>query len=126
MKLLKALFTRAAVWFTVLSLATLLFGLLFLPDQEHVSSLSFLLFFPFSLAASGAGLLWTRGKLSAVPRYFLHYLIFLAAFLLFILLPSGSVSSVPFLIVAWLLFTVLWWISRGAVHILIARREREK
>jgi hypothetical protein len=88
-----------------------------LPEEDHVTALSFLLFLPFSLCAALAGMLWESG-MRAVWKYLSHYAIFLAAFLLFILLPSGASLSVPFVIITLLLFSVLWWASRGVVHIL--------
>lgn len=121
MTFFKSWLHRTTVWFTVLSVATLLFGLLFLPEQDHVTALSFLLFFPFSLAASAAGLLFRAKGLSAVWRYLLHYLIFLSALLIFVLLPSGALASPSFAAVSILLFTISWWISRGVVHILAAK-----
>ena len=115
---LKNWLVRTAVWFTVISVATLLFGLMFLPEEDHVTTLSFLLFFPFSLCASAAGMLWRTKKLRTVLKYLAHYAIFLVATALFIFLPSGINLSVPFVIILVILFTVLWWISRGIVHIL--------
>ncbi len=118
--------SRATVWFTVLALVTLLFGLLFLPEQDHVNAISFLFLFPFSLCASAAGLLWKQKTLAAVWRFLLHYLILLASLFLFVILPAGVNLSVPFWIFMLLLFTVLWWISRGVVHILETKLSGEK
>lgn len=125
MQLLKSWLNRASVWFTALALATLLFGLLFLPEQSQVSPRSFLLLFPFSLSASAAGLFWKRTSLPAVPKFLLHYIILLASSFLFIILPSGVPLSAPFLIVTAILFTVFWWISRGLVH-LLANKSAQK
>ena len=124
MTLVKTWLHRGTVWFTVLSISTLLFGLLFLPEQDHVTALSFLLLFPFSLAASAAGLLFRSKSLRAVWRYLLHYLILLASLLVFVLLPSGALSSSSFVIVLLLLFTVAWWISRGVLHILTTKMRK--
>ena len=118
---LKNWLLRASVWFTVVSLTVLLFGALFLPDQEQVSVYAFLFFFPFSLCMSAAGMLQKVRSIPTGWRLLLHYVITLASAILFLLLPAGSNASVPFWIFFVLLFTVLWWISRGVVHILHVR-----
>lgn len=126
MKPLKELFTRTSAWFTAISLATLIFGLLFLPEKDHVTALSFLLLFPFSICAAGAGLIWKNKKIPTVWRFLLHYVILLAALILFILLPAEATFSAPTWILLLLLFTILWWISRGLVHILKTKLSGEK
>ena len=126
MKLLKTLLTRAAVWFTVISLITLIFGLLFLPDEDHVTALSFLMFFPFGVCAAAAGMIFGDSRIPTVWRYLSHYAIFLVSLILFVILPAGVSLSAPFWVVTAILFTVLWWISRGLVHILKARLSGEK
>lgn len=126
MKLLKTLLTRAAVWFTVVSLITLIFGLLFLPEEDHVTAFSFLMFFPLSVCAAAAGMIFGDGRIPAVWRYLSHYVIFLVSLVLFVILPANVSLTAPFWIVTALLFTVLWWLSRGLVHILKARLSGEK
>ncbi len=115
----------AAVWFTATSLSMLLVGIIFLPSMDYISSLSYLLFFPFALCMSAAGMLRGSKRLSLALRNLLHYAITLAAAVLFLFLPSGVSLTLPFAFFLLLLFSMIYWIILGVLHML-TRRSKEQ
>ena len=122
LQLVKKWLCDACVWFTVASLTMLLIGILFLPSMDYIASLSYLLFFPFGLCMSAAGLLREIKQLSSALRNLLHYLITLASLILFIVLPAGFAPTPSFAFFALLLFSMIYWIILGALHMLSLHR----
>lgn len=113
------------VWYAIISLVFLMIDLIISErNAAHVvSATSFLLIFPFGLSLSGAGMLY-RSKLPRWSRILSHYLISVIAFLLFMLLPAGSVSSGVFVLLMLVLLSVIYWILFALVHIFAARWKR--
>lgn len=113
------------VWYAIISLIFLIIDLaLSNTNATHViSSTSFLLIFPFGLSMSGAGMLY-RSKLPRWSRILLHYIISIVSFLLFMLLPAGSLSSGVYVLLMLVLLTVIYWILFALVHIFSARWKR--
>ncbi len=112
------------VWYATVSIIFLIIDLALSKNATHViSSTSFLLIFPFGLSMSGAGMLYSS-KLPRWSRILSHYLISVIAFLLFMLLPAGSVSSGVFVLLMLVLLSVIYWILFALVHIFTARWKR--
>ncbi len=113
------------VWYAVISLIFLIIDIaLSNTKATHViSSTSFLLIFPFGLSMSGAGMLY-RSKLPRWSRILSHYVISVVSFLLFMLLPAGSVSSGVYVLLMLALLTVIYWILFALVHIFSVRWKR--
>lgn len=121
---IKQWFVGGCVWYAIISLIFLIIDLAFSKNATHViSSTSFLLMFPFGLSMSGAGMLYSS-KLPRWSRILSHYLISVIAFLLFMLLPAGSVSSGVYVLLMLVLLTVIYWILFALVHIFSARWKR--
>ena len=122
---IKQWFVSGCVWYAVISLIFLIIDIaLSNTKATHViSSTSFLLIFPFGLAMSGAGMLY-RSKLPRWSRILSHYVISVVSFLLFMLLPAGSVSSGVYVLLMLVLLTVIYWILFALVHIFAKRWKR--
>lgn len=121
---IKQWFVGGCVWYAIISLIFLIIDLAFSKNATHViSSTSFLLMFPFGLSMSVAGMLYSS-KLPRWSRILSHYLISVIAFLLFMLLPAGSVSSGVYVLLMLVLLTVIYWILFALVHIFSARWKR--
>ena len=121
---IKQWFVGGCVWYAIISLIFLIIDLAFSKNATHViSSTSFLLMFPFGLSMSGAGMLYSS-KLPRWSRILSHYLISVIAFLLFMLLPAGSVSSGVYVLLMLVLLTVIYWILFALVHIFSIRWKR--
>ena len=120
-KKIKQWFTGGCVWYAIISLIFLIIDLVISQkDATHViSSTSFLLIFPFGLAMSGAGMLY-KSKLPRWSRILSHYVISIVSFLLFMLLPAGSLSSGVYVLLMLVLLTVIYWILFALVHIYTA------
>ena len=118
--ILKSWLRGSCVWFTFISLAMLIFGMMFSKNANYVATLSFLLFYPCALCLSAAGLLYKNEKLGKGLRRLLHYLITLLAFILFIWLPSGASVTFPFVLLLFCLLTAIYWLIVLALHILRA------
>ncbi len=118
LQILKKWLRDACVWFTVLSLSMLLIGILFLSDMDYISTLSYLLFLPFGLCMSAAGLLLSVQRLSTFLRWLFHYIITILSLVLFLVLPSGTTFSFPMAFFFFLLFSMIYWISVCVIHIL--------
>ena len=124
-KKIKQWFTGGCVWYAIISLIFLIIDLIISQkDATHViSSTSFLLIFPFGLAMSGAGMLY-KSKLPRWSRILSHYIISIVSFLLFMLLPAGSLSSGVYVLLMLVLLTVVYWILFALVHIFSMRWKR--
>ena len=113
----------ACVWFTAASLVMLLIGILFLPNMDYIATLSYLLFFPFGLCMSCAGMLLRAERIAPTWRILLHFVITLASFILFVFLPSGVTLTLPFIFFFLLLFSIIYWIIIGVLHILRTKKQ---
>ena len=122
--ILKSLLRGSCVWFTAISLAMLIFGMLFSKNADYVATLSFLLFFPCGLSLSAAGLIYKNEKIGKGLRRLLHYLITILAFVLFIWLPSDASVTFPFVLLLFFLLTALYWLVYLVLHILRAASAR--
>ena len=121
---IKQWFTGGCVWYAIISLIFLVIDIALSKDATHViSSTSFLLIFPFGLSMSGAGMLY-RSKLPRWSRILSHYIISIVSFLLFMLLPAGSLSSGVYVLLMLVLLTVIYWILFALVHIFSMRWKR--
>ncbi len=122
---IKQWFVGGCVWYAVISLIFLAIDLILSNTNAiHViSSTSFLLIFPFGLCMSGAGMLY-KSKLPRWTRILLHYIISIVSFLLFMLLPAGSLSSAVYVLLMLVLLTVIYWILFALVHIFSVRWKR--
>ena len=121
---IKQWFTGGCVWYAIVSVIFLIIDLALSKDATHViSSTSFLLIFPFGLAMSWAGMIY-KSKLPRWSRILLHYVISVVSFLLFMLLPAGSLSSGVYVLLMLVLLTVIYWILFALVHIFTARWRR--
>ena len=121
---IKQWFTGGCVWYAIISLIFLVIDIALSKDATHViSSTSFLLIFPFGLSMSGAGMLY-RSKLPRWSRILSHYIISIVSFLLFMLLPAGSLSSGVYVLLMLVLLTVIYWIRFALVHIFSMRWKR--
>lgn len=113
------------VWYAIISLIFLIIDLIISSNNAThvVSATSFLLMFPFGLSMSGAGMLYSS-KLPRWSRILLHYVISVVSFLLFMLLPAGSISSGVYVLLMLVLLTVIYWILFALVHIFSIRWKR--
>ena len=122
---IKQWFVGGCVWYAIISLIFLIvdFALSYTNATHVISSTSFLLIFPFGLCMSGAGMLY-KSKLPRWSRILLHYIISIVSFLLFMLLPAGSLSSAVYVLLMLVLLTVIYWILFALVHIFSVRWKR--
>ena len=122
---IKQWFVGGCVWYAIISLIFLIvdFALSYTNATHVISSTSFLLIFPFGLCMSGAGMLY-KSKLPRWSRILLHYIISIVSFLLFMLLPAGSLSSAVYVLLMLALLTVIYWILFALVHIFSVRWKR--
>ena len=125
MKILKILakwLQGACVWYSCATLLLLLVWLC-IPDlTKNIHPVAFLLFFPFGLCMSGAGLLMQIQKIPVYFRWLLHFAIFLVSFILLIFLPAQSAAASPMssgsIFVFIVLLSVLYWLIFLPVHLL--------
>ena len=122
---LKRLFTAACVYYSIFSLLLLLINVVLTggTDGKVIGVLNVLLLFPFSFSLSGAEFLRKSSKLSGVTKMLLHYLIFTAAFLLFLWMPSKTTKTLINAIFTLLLVTLIYWVVYLIGH-LTAKRIR--
>ena len=108
----KQLFTGTCVYYSVFSLVLLVVSIIFKGGVENVGIgvLNVLLLFPFSFALSGAEFLRKSTKLSGAVRMLLHYLILVAAFLLFLWLPSNMTKNLGNGLLMICLVTAVYWL----------------
>ena len=114
-KLFKKWLADACVYFTVISIIMIL-GNFLLNGAENpgrIHSGSFLLFFPFGLCLSAAGLLFSSKKLPTWAKYLLHFCITDLSLFLFLWLPSNSAAQASTGLIMLTLFSVLYWIFLG-------------
>ena len=122
---IKQWLTGGCIWYAIISLVFLMIDLIISErNATHVvSATSFLMMFPFGLAMSGAGMLY-KSNLPRWSRILSHYLISIISFLLFMLLPAGSLSSGVYVLLMLVLLTVIYWILFAIVHIFQVRWKR--
>lgn len=120
---IKQWFVSGCVWYALISLLFILIDLIASGATHGISSLSFLLFFPFGLCMSAAGMIY-KSKLPRWSRILLHYVITVLAFLLCLILPTGSVSSGVYVLLMLVLLSAIYWALFPLVHILSARWKR--
>ena len=121
---IKQWFVGGCVWYALISLVFLLIDVLATDGTHVVASTAFLLFFPFGMSMSAAGMIYKSKKLPRWSRILLHYCISVVSFLLFMLLPAGSLSSGVYVLLMLVLLTVIYWILFALVHIFLARWRR--
>jgi hypothetical protein len=127
-KLIKKWLTNACVYYTLFSL--LLMGIqLCLKESSMKTVLDnsfFLRIFPCSLAFSFAGMLNKNEKISRWGRILSHYLIEVLAMFCFLWLPFAVNNGNPAShnLMAFFLFTVLYWIGFLLVHLTLHRIRR--
>ncbi len=119
MATLKKIWIGACLYYTVLSLLVLLIALAISGgfEQMVISSLSFLLLFPFSLSLAAAQVMRKGSSLAAWAKGLLGYLLVLAAFLLFVWLPSNPSTAPMSWILAIVFFTLIYWAIVGIVSL---------
>ncbi len=114
-KLFKKWLADGCVYFTATSIIMIL-GNLLLNGAENtgrIHSGSFLLFFPFGLCLSAAGLLFSSKKLPIWTKYLLHFSITDLSLFLFLWLPSNSAAQASTGLIMLTLFSALYWIFLG-------------
>lgn len=115
LKALKKWLVNGCVYFAIISLV-MIFGKLLLDGSENagrIHTLSFLLFFPFGLSMSAAGLLLSNKRLHSALRSLLHFLITVFSLFLFLWLPSNASAYASTGLIMLALFSVLYWIFFG-------------
>ena len=122
---LKKLFTVACVYYAIFSLALLLINAILAggTDGMLIGVLNVLMLFPFSFSLSGADFLKGNDKMSGASKRLLHYLIFAAAFLLFLWLPSNMAKNLTNGIFMFALFSLVYWLVY-LIYRLTAKRIR--
>ncbi len=120
---IKQWFVGGCVWYAAISVLLILIDLVTSNAAHAIESLSFLLLLPFGLSMSAAGMIY-KSKLARWARILSHYVITVTAFLLFLLLPAGSLSSGVYVLLMLVLLTVIYWILFALVHIFSARWKR--
>ena len=116
-KLFRKWLADGCVYFTATALI-MIFGNLLVSGADNVGRIhagSFLLFFPFGLCLSAAGLLFSSQKLPSWSKYLLHFLITDLSLFLFLWLPSNSSAQASTGLIMLTLFSVLYWIFLGLV-----------
>ena len=120
-KFLKSLLGDTSVYFTLLASGYSAMMMIVNVKEPEVllraSTLLFLALFAL-LAALGSGVL-RLSSLSGGVRRVLHYVILALAFYLCLLLPAGM--RAPHVLVGLVLFTAVYWIVAGIVHLFAAR-----
>lgn len=114
----------ACLWFTTISLCALVIGAMIPTSAPMLKITSFLLLFPFALSIAGANMLLRAGSPARWLRWLLHFGITLAAFLLFIWLPSNTAAQPATLLLLLVLFSVIYWILFLVIHTLHVRITR--
>ena len=112
------------VWYAVLSLGMLLAEKMIGSENLAVNANSFLLMFPFGLSVSGGSLLLKNEKIARWVRWLSHYGITVAAFFLFILLPTGISLSPAAILLLTVFLSALYWLLFFLVHIFQKRFKR--
>ena len=120
-KFLKSLLGDTSVYFTLLAAGYSIMMLLVNVKEPEVllraSTLLFLALFAL-LAAFGRSVL-RLASLSGGVRVALHYVILAFAFYLCLLVPAGM--RAPQVLIGLVLFTAVYWIGAGVVHLFTAR-----
>ena len=116
-KFFKKWLADACVYFTAIALIMILGNLILngFKDADNIHAGSFLLFFPFGLCLSAAGLLFSSKSLPSWAKYLLHFAITDLSLFLFLWLPSNSGAQASTGIIMLTLFSILYWIFLGLV-----------
>ncbi len=120
---IKQLLLGACVYYSVASLLVLCISILIKGslDAVVIGVGNVLLFFPFGLAMSSAGLLYRHANLSGGTRRLLHFLITLSAFYLFLWLPTRATADFTGHLLALVLITLLYWMIILITHLVKKR-----
>lgn len=116
-KFLKKWLADACVYFTMISFI-MIFGMLLLNNGEkagNINAVSFLLFFPFGLCLSAAGMLFSSDKLPSWAKYLLHYVITILSLFVFLWLPANTSARASTGLIMLVLISVLYFIFLGLV-----------
>ncbi len=125
---LNVLLRGTCVWYTAISVCVLMINLLFAGSEHgYVDPLSFLLFLPFSLALTAAGMIRRAATLSAALRIFLHPVLSLGGFYLciFLLYQINRKPSAGVVLAGLVLIAVIYGIIM-AILALLTRRKQQK
>ena len=124
-KTFKAFLGDASIYFTLLAAVYSLGMLLVNVGEQEVllraDTLCFL--FLFSLLAALAQSVLRYATFARGGRMLLHYVILALAFYFCLLLPNGMKAAQVF--IGLVLFTILYWIGAGVVHIFTARFHKQ-
>ena len=120
-KFLKSLLGDTSVYFTLLAAAySAMMMIVNVKEPEVLLRASTLLFlFLFALLAALGKSVLHLSSLSGGVRRVLHYVILTLAFYLCLLVPAGM--RAPQILVGIVLFTAVYWIVAGIVHLFAAR-----
>lgn len=127
-KSIKKWMTNACVYYTLFSL--LLIGIQFCLKESSMQTVLdnsfFLRIFPCGLAFSLADMLWHNEKMPRWGRILLHCLIEVLAMFCFLWLPFSVLNGNPSShnLMAFFLFTVLYWLGFLLVHLTLRRIRR--
>ena len=119
-KTLLYLFLWSSAYFTVITLL-LLFAQALQEDTRYVTPSRFLLIYPFGVMMALGNLILTAKKMKLSAKTALHYLVTVASFYLFLLLPASN-SGNPFTLI--LILTAIYFII--AAPIVIVRYLKNK
>ncbi len=120
-KFLKSLLGDTSVYFTLLAAGySIMMLLVNVKEPEVLLRASTLLFLAlFSLLAAFGRSVLRLSSLAGGARVALHYVILAFAFYLCLLVPAGM--RAPQVLIGLVLFTAVYWISAGIVHLFTAR-----
>ena len=114
---LKKWIVNGCVYFTAISLIMIVIKLL-LDGSENAGRIhtgSFLLFLPFGLCMSAAGMLFSSQHLPSWAKYLLHFAITDLSLFLFLWLPANSSVQASTGLIMLALISILYWIFLGLV-----------
>lgn len=117
LNLIKKWLAGGCVYYTLVSLIMIALNFLVSGpnDSGVIHTPSFLLFLPFGLCMSAAGMLFSCKKISPIVQYLLHFVITVLSVFLFLWLPSNAAASASTGLILLMLFSVLYWIFLGLV-----------
>jgi threonine/homoserine/homoserine lactone efflux protein len=120
---IKRLFTNTCVYFTLVSIAMILLGLL---DKSSASGIGFntsaLLFIPFGILMALAQEVLCAKKLSRTARFLGHYVITLAAIIALFATKASFTATNLIILLAFL--SILYWMIFGIVVLIRKRVKR--
>ena len=121
---IKQIFIGASVSFTVIVIV-LSFILAGLSGNQSIDPIRFLLIFPFSVCLSLANIYHKNEKHAAFLRFFVHSLLTVGGFFLFLYLPAYRNAETSSLFLVLLLFSVLYVIGYGIYALFIGRWKKQ-